>query len=251
MLMKIAVCAKQIQDPANPIEYSDGQVVRPEEQVLDDTDRYGIEVALQLKEKFNAEVTVISMTKVGTEKGIQQALQMGPDKALVLEDDSLKGASSIMTSNVLSELAKKVDADIIIFGTESTDGYSGVVPQQVSRILNLPCISYVKNIEIDDKVTLTRQTIEGSEKINLPNKCVISVTASGVEPRYPNFKDIMAAKNKPVEIISLNDIQYTAEQNMEFLGIEDVSSTKEGEKIIDEGESHNIIIEKLKEIKAI
>ena len=249
--MKIAVCAKQIPDPANPIQYSDGQVVRPEEQVLDDTDRYGIEVALQLKEKFNAEVTVISMTKVGTEKGIQQALQMGPDKALVLEDDSLKGASSIMTSNVLSELAKKVDADIIIFGTESTDGYSGVVPQQVSRILNLPCISYVKNIEIDDKVTLTRQTIEGSEKINLPSKCVISVTASGVEPRYPNFKDIMAAKNKPVEIISLNDIQYTAEQNMEFLGIEDVSSTKEGEKIIDEGESHNIIIEKLKEIKAL
>ena len=251
MLMKIAVCAKQIPDPANPIEYSDGQIVRPEEQVLDDTDRYGIEVALQLKEKFNAEVTVISMTKVGTEKGIQQALQMGPDKALVLEDDSLKGASSIMTSNVLSELAKKVDADIIIFGTESTDGYAGVVPQQVSRILNLPCISYVKNIEIEDKVTLTRQTIEGSEKINLPNKCVISVTASGVAPRYPNFKDIMAAKNKPVEIISLNDIQYTAEQNMEFLGIEDVSSTKEGEKIIDEGESHNIIIEKLKEIKAI
>ena len=249
--MKIAVCAKQIPDPANPIEYSDGQVVRPEEQVLDDTDRYGIEVALQLKEKFNAEVTVISMTKIGTEKGIQQALQMGPDKALVLEDDSLKGANSIMTSNVLSELAKKVDADIIIFGTESTDGYAGVVPQQVSRILNLPCISYVKNIEIDDKVTLTRQTIEGSEKINLPNKCVISVTASGVEPRYPNFKDIMAAKNKPVEIISLNDIEYTAEQNMEFLGIEDVSSTKEGEKIIDEGESHNIIIEKLKEIKAI
>ena len=249
--MKIAVCAKQIPDPANPIEYSDGQIVRPEEQVLDDTDRYGIEVALQLKEKFNAEVTVISMTKVGTEKGIQQALQMGPDKALVLEDDSLKGASSIMTSNVLSELAKKVDADIIIFGTESTDGYSGVVPQQVSRILNLPCISYVKNIEIDDKVTLTRQTIEGSEKIILPSKCVISVTASGVEQRYPNFKDIMAAKNKPVEIITLNDIQYTAEQNMKFLGIEDVSSTKEGEKIIDEGESHNIIIEKLKEIKAI
>ncbi len=251
MLMKIAVCAKQIPDPANPIEYSDGQVVRPEEQVLDDTDRYGIEVALQLKEKFNAEVTVISMTKIGTEKGIQQALQMGPDKALVLEDDSLKGANSIMTSNVLSELAKKVDADIIIFGTESTDGYAGVVPQQVSRILNLPCISYVKNIEIDDEITLTRQTIEGSEKINLPNKCVISVTASGVEPRYPNFKDIMAAKNKPVEIISLNDIEYTAQQNMDFLGIEDVSSTKEGEKIIDEGESHNIIIEKLKEIKAI
>ena len=46
--MKIAVCAKQIPDPANEITYSNGTIQRPEEQVLDDTDRYGIEVALQL-----------------------------------------------------------------------------------------------------------------------------------------------------------------------------------------------------------
>ena len=249
--MKIAVCAKQIPDPANPIEYKDGNVVRPDEQVLDDTDRYGIEIALLLKEKFDAEVTVISMTKVGTQKGIQQALQMGPDKALVLEDESLVGSNSLMTSNVLSELAKKVDADIVIFGTESTDGYAGVVPQQVSRILNIPCISYVKNIEINDDVTLTRQTIEGSEKVKLPEKCVLSVTASGVEPRYPNFKDIMAAKNKEVEIISSNDIDINIEQNMNFLEIKEISSSKQGEKITDEGEAYQIIIDKLREIKAI
>ena len=249
--MKIAVCAKQIPDPANPIEYKDGNVVRPDEQVLDDTDRYGIEIALLLKEKFDAEVTVISMTKVGTQKGIQQALQMGPDKALVLEDESLVGSNSLMTSNVLSELAKKVEADIVIFGTESTDGYAGVVPQQVSRILNIPCISYVKNIEINDDVTLTRQTIDGSEKVKLPEKCVLSVTASGVEPRYPNFKDIMAAKNKEVEIISSKDIDINTEQNMNFVEIEEISSSKQGEKITDEGEAYQIIIDKLKEIKAI
>ena len=249
--MKIAVCAKQIPDPANPIEYSNGNVVRPEEQVLDDTDRYGIEVALLLKEKYDAEVTVISMTKVGTEKGIQQALQMGPDKALVLQDDSLVGSNSLMTSNVLSELAKIVAADIIIFGTESTDGYSGVVPQQVSRILSIPCISYVKNIEIGDDVTLTRQTIEGSEKVKLQEKCVISVTASGVEPRYPNFKDIMAAKNKEVKIVTKNDIDFNTDQNMQFIEIKDISTTKQGEKFTDEGDADKVIIEKLKEIKAI
>ena len=249
--MKIAVCAKQIPDPANPIEYSNGNVVRPEEQVLDDTDRYGIEVALLLKEKYDAEVTVISMTNIGTEKGIQQALQMGPDKALVLQDDTLVGSNSLMTSNVLSELAKIVEADIIIFGTESTDGYSGVVPQQVSRILNIPCISYVKNIQIEDDVTLTRQTIEGSEKVKLQEKCVISVTASGVEPRYPNFKDIMAAKNKEVKVITKNDIDFKTEQNMKFIEIKDISTTKQGEKITDEGDADKVIIEKLKEIKAI
>jgi len=145
--MKIAVCAKQIPDPANEVTYSNGTIERPEEQVLDDTDRYGIEVALQLKEKFDAEVTIISMGPSGTQKGLQQALQMGADKALMV-------ANSLMTANVLSELAKSLSADIVIFGTESTDGYSGTVPQQVSRYLDLECISYVKAVEINDNQTL-------------------------------------------------------------------------------------------------
>ena len=78
--MKIAVCAKQIPDPALDITYSEGLVSRPDEQVLDDTDRYGIEVALQLKEKFDAEVTVISMGKMGTEKGISKLYKWAQTK---------------------------------------------------------------------------------------------------------------------------------------------------------------------------
>ena len=231
--------------------YADGKIVRPDEQVLDDTDRYGIEVALQLKEKYDAEVTVISMGKLGTQKGIQQALQMGADKALVIEDPALENSNSLMTSNILSGMAKLAEADVVIFGTESSDGYSGVVPQQVSRYLGLPCISYVKGIDISEETELTRQTIAGSEKVIMPNKCVISVTASGVEPRYPNFKDIMAAKSKEVEIVELSSLEFTAEQNQEFVEIKSISSNKSGEKHIDEGDSFNLIIEKLKEIKAI
>ncbi len=249
--MKIAVCAKQIPDPAISVTYADGKIVRPDEQVLDDTDRYGIEVALQLKEKYDAEVTVISMGKLGTQKGIQQALQMGADKALVIEDPALENSNSLMTSNILSGMAKLAEADVVIFGTESSDGYSGVVPQQVSRYLGLPCISYVKGIDISEETELTRQTIAGSEKVIMPNKCVISVTASGVEPRYPNFKDIMSAKSKEVEIVELSSLEFTAEQNQEFVEIKSISSNKSGEKHIDEGDSFNLIIEKLKEIKAI
>ena len=249
--MKIAVCAKQIPDPANEITYNNGTIQRPEEQVLDDTDRYGIEVALQLKEKFNAEVSIISMGPSGTQKGLQQALQMGADKAIFVDDDSLKGANSLMTANVLSELSKSLSADIVIFGTESTDGYSGTVPQQVSRYLDLECISYVKGIEVDENVTLTRQTVEGTEKLTMPDKCVISVTAGGVEPRYPNFKDIMAAKSKPIEQVSLGDLNISSNQNLEFIDIENVENSKSGEKIIDEGEGFQEIVNKLKELKVI
>ena len=251
MNMKIAVCAKQIPDPANEVSYSEGLINRPEEQVLDDTDRYGIEVALQLKEKYDAEVTIISMGPSGTQKGLQQALQMGADKAIYVDDESLKGANSLMTANILSELAKSLTADIVIFGTESTDGYSGTVPQQVSRFLDFECISYVKAIEVDENIALTRQTVEGSEKVKMPEKCVISVTAGGVEPRYPNFKDIMAAKSKPIEQIALSELNVIANQNLEFLNIDTVESSKSGEKIIDEGEAFQEIVNKLKELKVI
>ena len=249
--MNITVCAKQIPDPANEITYENGLISRPEEQVLDDTDRYGIEIALQLKEKYDGEVTVISMGPAGTQKGLQQALQMGADKTLYVDDESLKGANSLMTANVLSELAKTTNADIVIFGTESTDGYTGTVPQQVARLLNLDCISYIKAIEISENVILTRQTLDGSEKVNMPEKCVLSVTAGGVEPRYPNFKDIMAAKQKPIEKVELSSLSMEANQNLEFLNIEKLENSKNGEKIIDEGEAYQVIIEKLKELKAI
>ena len=148
-------------------------------------------------------------------------------------------------------MAKSLSADIVIFGTESTDGYSGTVPQQVSRYLDLECISYVKAIEVDDNVTLTRQTVEGSEKLNMPDKCVISVTAGGVEPRYPNFKDIMAAKSKPIEQVPLGDLNMSSKQNLEFIDIENVENSKSGDKIIDEGEAYQEIVNKLKELKVI
>jgi electron transfer flavoprotein beta subunit len=85
----------------------------------------------------------------------------------------------------------------------------------------------------------------------MPEKCVISVTAGGVEPRYPNFKDIMAAKSKPIEQVSISDLTINTTQNLEFIDIETVENSKSGEKIIDEGEAYQEIVNKLKELKVI
>ena len=93
--------------------------------------------------------------------------------------------------------------------------------------------------------------MEGSEKVVMPEKCVLSVTAGGVEPRYPNFKDIMAAKQKTVEKVELSSLSMNASQNLEFLDIEKLENNKNGEKIIDEGEAYQVVIEKLKELKVI
>ena len=140
--MKIAVCAKQIPDPATPysLDPESHFVVRPDDQVLDDTDRYGVEMALQLAEANEAEVTVVSMGPAGTLQGIRQALAMGADKAVVVDDEGLRGSGALVTAKVLAAAIEALDADLVITGTESTDGYTGVVPQQLAALLGLPAV---------------------------------------------------------------------------------------------------------------
>ena len=88
----------------------------------------------------------------------------------------------------------------MLAATESTDGYTGTVPEQVAELLGLPSVTFAKHIEVaDGKVKVQRQTEAGYDEVECPLPAVVSVTAGVVEPRYPSFKGIMAAKNKPVD----------------------------------------------------
>ena len=91
--MNVIVCVKQIPDPAALYELDSENhwVIRPNDQVLDDTDRFGIEVGLELAEESEGTVTLFSMGPSGSLQGIRQALAMGADKAVLIDDENLKG----------------------------------------------------------------------------------------------------------------------------------------------------------------
>ena len=90
--MKVVVCVKQIPDPATPyrLEAGTNWLIRPEDQILDDTDRYGVEMGLQLASAGDGTVTLVSMGPAGNGQGIRQAMAMGADDAILIEDDSLR-----------------------------------------------------------------------------------------------------------------------------------------------------------------
>jgi electron transfer flavoprotein beta subunit len=87
--------------------------------------------------------------------------------------------------------------------------------------------------------------------------CLVSVTAGVVEPRYPSFKGIMAAKSKPVDIKTVADIGMSADEvgwagaGQEIVGVADAPARESGDKIEDEGEAYLKIIEFLESVKAI
>ncbi|MCP4964890.1 MAG: electron transfer flavoprotein subunit beta/FixA family protein [bacterium] len=254
--MKIAVCVKQIPDPATPYELDPGTnfVARPDDQVLDDTDRYGVEVGLQLVEEIgeDATLTLVSMSPSGTLQGIRQALAMGADRAIIIDDGSLRGADALTTAKVLAAALKEDGFDLVIAGTESTDGYAGVMPQQLAELLDVPSLSFARKVERDgDKIRVERQTQAGYNVVEASLPALLTVTSGVVEPRYPNFKGIMQAKKKPVETKTCADLGVEPVSQQIIQSVEPIPARQAGEIVEDEGEGYLKIVAKLEEAKVI
>ena len=253
--MRIAVCVKQIPDPATPYELDAEThfVVRPDDQIMDETDTYGVEVALQLAEATGGTVTLFSMGPTGTQQGIRRALATGADKAVIIDDDTLKGSDALTTAKILAAAIRREGYDLVVAGTESTDGYTGVVPQQIAELLDIPALTFAKKVESIDEghVRIERQTSIGFDIVEAPIPTLISVTAGVVEPRYPNFKGIMAAKKKPVETVSAADLGVSPSAQQVIRSIEPVAARQAGEIVADDGTGHERIIALLEEVKVI
>jgi len=257
--MKIAVCVKQIPNPDTPytLDPETHFVERPADQVLDDTDRYGVEVALQIAEAHEGStVTLVSMGPAGGLQGIRQALAMGADKAIVVDDPGLRGSGALVTAKVLAKAIAAEEPDLVITGTESTDGYTGVVPQQLSELLGLPSLTFAGKVEIDgDTVRIERQTASGYDLVEAPLPALVSVTSGVAEPRYPTFKGIMQAKSKPIEQPAAADLGFEAGQigqvDQRIVAVRPAPERSAGRIVPDEGEAHLEIVKLLEQVKVI
>jgi electron transfer flavoprotein beta subunit len=259
--MNVVVCVKQIPDPAAPgkLDPNTKTLVRDGKLILDDSDSYGVEMALQLVEKAGGgEVTLVSMAPNNEVGGLRTALAMGAAKAILVSDESLAGSDALGTAKVLAAAIKRAEPDLVMAATESTDGYTGTTPVQVAELLGLPSVTFAKHIEIaDGKVKVDRQTEAGYDEVECPLPCLVTVTAGVVEPRYPSFKGIMAAKGKPVEEVKVADLGVDAGQvgwggaNQEITDIAAAEERQAGEIVVDEGDGHEKIVQYLEKIKVI
>jgi electron transfer flavoprotein beta subunit len=257
--MKVAVCVKQIPDPAEPgaLDPATKTLKRDGKLILDESDSYGVEMALQLV-AGDGEVILVSMAPNGEVNGLRTALAMGADRAILVSDPALAGSDALSTAKILAAAIKRAEPDLVLAATESSDGYTGTVPEQIAELLGLPSITFAKSVSIGDgKVAVSRQTEAGYDEVECPLPAVVSVTAGVVEPRYPSFKGIMAAKSKPVDELTTGDLGIDAGSvgwagaRQDIVEIAPAPAREAGEVVEDDGEGYQRIVGFLESLKVI
>jgi electron transfer flavoprotein beta subunit len=220
--LNIVVLVKHVPDTQFDRHITDiGHRLDRSESILSELDEYPLEAALQLVQAHGGEaaghrITAVTMGPAAAVSAVKKALQMGAHEGVHLSDDALSGSDAAATSRALAAVVRHVGAvDLVLAGMASTDGETSLVPAQLAERLDLPQVTFASSLEIvdDGGSWLVRARRDGdtyAETIEAQLPAVVSVTDQINEPRYPNFKGIMAAKKKQVTTLVLADLGLEA-----------------------------------------
>ena len=209
--MKIAVCIKQV--PVVSMLRFDNETRRmvrdgvPNE--VNPYDVLGISLAARLKAEHDAEVVVITMGPPQASEALVQAMAMGADHAIHLNDRAFAGSDTLATARALSIALERQDCDLIICGRNSSDSETGQVGPEIAEMLGIPQITAVSNLEVahdGDSLTAIRLNDEGHEEIECDFPVLISVTDGVAEETYPRREDMESASNKPIRELAAADL---------------------------------------------
>lgn len=214
--MNIVVCVKYVPDAQADRTFSPDDKTTDREGVdglLSELDEYPVEEALKLAEATDGKVVALTVGPDDAEDAVRKALQMGAHEAVHVVDDAIHGSDALATSKVLAAAIAKLEYDLVLTGMTSTDGTMGVVPAMLAERLGLPQITLASELTIaDGKATIRRDNDASTEIVEATLPAVVSVTDQINEPRYPSFKGIMAAKKKPLQTWSLDDLGLSADE---------------------------------------
>ena len=247
--MKIVVFVSQTLDTeARVAVSSSGDSVDTEDVkwILNPYDEFAVEEAIQTREKLGGEVIIVSAGPARVIEAIRQALAMGADSGVHIKDDGFAETDNYTIAKIVASEIKKIGGvDFVLTGMKIIDDESVQVGIQLAEELGLPHVSLVsKVVEVDESKLVCQKEIDGgSVVVEVPLPALITCPDAMNEPRYASLPNIMKAKKKPVNEITLDDIDFGS------LGISRDAVGKNGLKVKTVKIEVPVIDRKLKIIK--
>ena len=221
--MEIVVLVKQVPDTANvgaDAMKEDGTVNRAAlKTVFNPDDLNALEMALEIKERFGANVSVITMGPPRAVEILKESLYRGADKAYLLSDPKFAGSDTLATSLILKGAieAKVKNFDIIMAGRQAIDGDTAQVGPQIAEKLNIPQITFVTDVEEakNGKVKLSRLSDEGTEVVECKTPVLLTVEGGVNTPRPARVKRLLKYVNA-MSSFQMNE-DWVTDEDVEYL----------------------------------
>jgi electron transfer flavoprotein beta subunit len=195
--MKIIVTVKQVPDTAEVrIDPKTNSLVREGvPSILNPEDRNAVETALALKEKYGGVVSALTMGPPQAEDVLEEVIAMGVDEGILLSDRAFAGSDTLITSFILSRAVMKIGKfDLIICGRQAIDGDTAQVGPQLAGFLDLPQVTYLEDISIDNESAIIKRGLEDCvEEVRVKLPALVTVLSDINQPRYPSLGNVVNA----------------------------------------------------------
>ncbi len=207
--MKIILCMKQVPLKDSQLKLAADNLWVDEKNLnyeINESDHYGLEAALRLKEAHGGEVVVVAIGPGRIKQAIQQALAKGADRAIVVNHDA-PISDPFLTAKVLAAAIKPENPDLVLAGLQSDDAGFGQTGVVLAELLGMPHATLVMEIQVNGNVLKIKRELESGwfQYIELPMPAVLTIQSGLAAIRYATIKGIMAAKKKPMQELALAD----------------------------------------------
>ena len=208
--MNITVCVKQVPDSTNVRINPETNTLMREgvESIVNPFDEYALEQALALKDAVGACVTVISMGPPQASAVLREALARGADRAFLVSSRAFGGADTLATSYTISQAILKAGdgakPDLVLFGKQAIDGDTAQVGPGVSEFLDMPLVTYVKELNVDaaaGSYSATTVMDDGERVVEGSFPAVMTVLKEAATPRFAPLAGAMSAAKAKIEVL--------------------------------------------------
>lgn len=232
--MKALVCVKRVIDYNVKVRVkadNSGVELTNVKMAMNPFDEIAVEQAIRMKEAGTvSEIVVVSIGAKQSQDTIRTGLAMGADRGILIEHDA--EIEPLGVAKTLKAIVEKEEPGIVICGKQAIDGDNNQTPQMLSALLGWPQGTFASGLELNDGgAMVTREVDGGLEDVQIQMPAVLSVDLRLNEPRYASLPNIMKAKKKPMDVMTVADLGVDAAPRLTTIKVSEPPARDAGIKV--------------------